>query len=136
MNRVGNRIGLAVGILALWSCSDGEAGHGSVSVEPTVSTETFAQSVASDDPRPQSIILWTRVVDDSRSNADYPVTLTLATDEELTSRVQQVSLTARHAHAHCVRTRVSELQPDTTYYYRFEYEDENETTAARMSSFS
>ncbi len=117
-----NQIGFGVGILALWGCSDGEEGHGNVAGEPTVSSANFPQSVASGDPRPHSVVLWTRVVDSGRGDADLPVTLTLATDEDLTHDVLQASLMARSEHDHCIKTRLSELLPDTTYYFRFEYD--------------
>src|SRR5882672_10716214 len=40
----------------------------------------FPQSVASGDPRPEGMILWTHVVDDTLPPADRELTLEVATD--------------------------------------------------------
>ena len=63
----------------------------------------FPQSVASGDPRPTSVVLWTRVVDSERAGADLELSLELSTDEAFS---QLVSLEARPA-ARCVRSRSS-----------------------------
>lgn len=85
----------------------------------------FPQSVASGDPRPDSVVLWVRVHDDSRPKENLSLTLELWRDAE---RAQPVTLSASAANVvalaeadHCVRVRVSELEPGTTYYYRFSY---------------
>ena len=39
------------------------------------STAFFPQSVASGDPRPDSVVLWTRVLDVAQPGVDLPVTL-------------------------------------------------------------
>jgi len=86
----------------------------------------FPQSVASGDPRPNSIVLWTRVLDSDRAGADLELTLELATDEAFTRIVSLDGAPRRRLSAladfdHCVKTRVDGLQPGTLYYYRFSY---------------
>jgi len=86
----------------------------------------FPQSVASGDPRPNSVVLWTRVVDRDRAGADLDVSLELATDETFESVVSLDGaasriLRARAEFDHCVKTRVDGLEPGTEYYYRFSY---------------
>lgn len=84
----------------------------------------FPQSVASGDPTPTSVVLWTRVVDplDPASPADLPLELEVATDPAFAHVVQQrTDLLARAAFDRCVKTAVQGLTPHTFYYYRFGY---------------
>jgi alkaline phosphatase D len=79
----------------------------------------FAQSVVSGDPRPTSIVLWTRAA--SAAGGDLPVVLQLATDAAFASMVvlSQSDFTAREEADGCLRIKVTELAPGTRYYYRF-----------------
>jgi len=86
----------------------------------------FPQSLASGDPRPTSVVLWTRVVDSARADADLELSLELATDAAFTQRVSldgeaSRKLRALAAFGHCVKTRVEGLTPGTEYFYRFSY---------------
>jgi alkaline phosphatase D len=98
---------------------------------------TFPQSVASGDPRPTSVVLWTRVVDADQPDSDLSLTLDVATDEAFTQRVTldgtpSGSLLAQAAFDHCVKTRVEGLNPATTYYYRFRYSKNGVSTNSRV----
>ena len=91
------------------------------------SSRVFPQSVASGDPRPTSVVLWTRVVDSARAAADLQLTLELSKDEAFAQLVSLDGASSRPLQAlaeldHCVKTRVTGLEPGTTYYYRFSYE--------------
>ena len=85
----------------------------------------FPQSVASGDPRPESVVLWTRVVDEERAGESLIVSLLIALDPELEQPLslsgEALSLVADEATDHCVNVRISGLTPGTTYYYRFQY---------------
>lgn len=85
--------------------------------------EVFPQSVASGDPRTDSIVLWTRVLS-ATPTMPAPVTLELARDAEFSERVElDVSeLTASPDHDHCLRVKVTGLIPGSRYYYRFEHD--------------
>ena len=88
--------------------------------------QVFPQSIASGDPRPTSVVLWTRAVDRERPNADLELSLELATDAAFTRLVSldgqaSRSLRALAAFDHCLKTRVDGLQPSTQYFYRFSY---------------
>ncbi len=90
--------------------------------------ELFPQSLASGDPRPSSVVLWTRVVDAAQPNADLPLTLEVAEDEAFTQIVSldgapSRALVALAAFDHCLKTRVQGLKPGTFYFYRFKYEN-------------
>ena len=84
----------------------------------------FPQSVASGDPRPGSVVLWTRAVDPDAPNADLTLTLVVATDAALRQPVAlagapALPFVASADHDGCVKVRVEGLAPGTTYYYRF-----------------
>src|SRR6478752_3990763 len=88
--------------------------------------QIFPQSLASGDPRPTSVVLWTRVVDSERAKADLELSLELATDEAFTELVSLDGAARRDLLAladfdHCVKTRVEGLAPGTEYFYRFSY---------------
>ena len=96
---------------------------------PTFSEEEsakyFPQSVASGDPRPDSVVLWVRVEDASRPDADAQVELTMALDAEMTRGVslgaEALFMGTTADTDHCLAVRVGGLDPDTVYYYRFRY---------------
>ncbi len=104
-------------------CDDGGAAQPQPkAVEP--GEALFPQSVASGDPRPDSVILWTRAVDPAAPADDLPVLLEVATDPDFTALVEldgapQLALTAEAAADHCLKVRVAGLTAGTTYYYRF-----------------
>jgi alkaline phosphatase D len=85
----------------------------------------FPQSVASGDPRPDSIVLWVRVDDAARLGRDVELALVMALDAELTQTLQlsaeAESLVTAADGDFCLQVRVGGLQPGTTYYYRFSY---------------
>jgi alkaline phosphatase D len=89
------------------------------------SARYFPQSVASGDPRPDSVVLWVRVEDAERPGQDTELSLVIGLDAELTQTLQLTAdaenmLTAADGD-HCLLVRVGGLEPGTTYYYRFSY---------------
>lgn len=94
-------------------------------LSPEESAKYFPQSVASGDPRPTSVVLWTRVHDAERPDTDLVLELHLALDEAMTQPVKlsddALYMTSIAEADHCLAARVSGLQPATTYYYQFRY---------------
>lgn len=90
------------------------------------SARYFPQSIASGDPRPESVVLWVRVEDAERRDEDLLVELSMSEDEEFTRPLSLTaearSLTTGPDADHCLLVRVSGLQPATRYYYRFRYD--------------
>jgi alkaline phosphatase D len=81
----------------------------------------FPQGVASGDPRPDSVMLWTRVEAQSAKagGPSISVKLEVATDQAFKHLVVHKQLSANIKADHTLRVLVDGLQPDTIYYYRF-----------------
>lgn len=96
----------------------------------------FPQSVASGDPRPTSVVLWTRV-EDSEADGTLSVELEVGLDEKLTDLLElapgttTLSLEADASADHCVKVRLENLTPATDYYYRFAYVREGKRHVSR-----
>ncbi|MBZ4417349.1 alkaline phosphatase [Myxococcus sp. RHSTA-1-4] len=93
----------------------------------------FPQSVASGDPRPESVVLWTRVVDSGRPGADLSLTVQVALDESFSKRVLELKdVPTTSAHDHVLKVKVTGLAPRTTYFYRFLYEESGRRVASPL----
>lgn len=84
----------------------------------------FPQSIASGDPKPDSVILWARAVDPARDGMDIALEIEVALDEAFADLVSidgktSFPVTALAASDGCVKVKVKGLTPATTYYYRF-----------------
>lgn len=95
-----------------------EKGHDGYSSDAAA---VFPQSLASGDPRPGSVVLWTRVEVSDRADRDLQVGLEVSTDSAFLDLIVGEYFTAEAAHDHCLKVRVTGLQPGTVYYYRFKY---------------
>jgi alkaline phosphatase D len=114
---------VTAGAVVVPACSDESDVGGACTVE--AGEAFFPQSVASGDPRHDSVVLWTRVADPNLTE-DTSITLVVARDEAFTQIVTlgggaQKVLSALKDNDHCVKVKVTELEPETTYYYRFFY---------------
>jgi len=89
---------------------------GGAGASPAAAEGLFPASVASGDPRPDSVILWTRAVEPAMPDA---LLVEVATDMEFADVVFSQDLTASADNGWCVKVRATGLQPYTTYYYRF-----------------
>ncbi len=83
-------------------------------------SQYFPQSVVSGDPKPDSVILWTRV--DDNTDADLSLTLQVAIDESFGQLVVEQEFTVLALADHCLKIRVTELDAGQYYYYRFVYQ--------------
>ncbi|MGW7083122.1 alkaline phosphatase D family protein [Streptomyces sp. NPDC054871] len=85
----------------------------------------FHHGVASGDPLPDGVLLWTRVTPipeatpGSGKGPDTEVKWEIAKDKGFTQIVGRGSLTARATTDHTVKADVRGLSPATTYYFRF-----------------
>ncbi|MFH8760215.1 alkaline phosphatase D family protein [Streptomyces atroolivaceus] len=85
----------------------------------------FLHGVASGDPLPDGILLWTRVtpapdaVPGSGLGADTPVAWEIAEDRDFTRIAARGTAVARAASDHTVKADVRGLRPATAYWFRF-----------------
>lgn len=85
--------------------------------EPPARRFQYPQGVASGDPRPDSIVLWTRVIGDD--GAAVAVRVQLARDEAFTQLLVDAAVSAEPDWDHTVRHKVTGLDAGSNYYYRF-----------------
>jgi alkaline phosphatase D len=107
-------------------CGDGERLDTPLGPNGPEGLPYFPQSVASGDPRPSSVILWTRVEDESVAGEDLPVELEVSRDEAFAELVplsggSSLALIARAGSDGALKVRLESLEPGTTYFYRFTY---------------
>ncbi|MEU4253948.1 alkaline phosphatase D family protein [Amycolatopsis sp. NPDC026612] len=93
---------------------------------PTI-RDPFQLGIASGDPLPDSVVLWTRLAPAPLSpdgfggmpDATYAVDWEIANDEAFGSIVQRGSVSAVSASGHSVHIEPTGLQPAREYFYRF-----------------
>jgi alkaline phosphatase D len=92
---------------------------------PRLPAELFALGVASGDPLPDAVILWTRIVSDplvdggGLPEAPLPVRWEVAASDRFDDIVASGDAVAEPALAHSVHIDASGLDADTWYWYRF-----------------
>ncbi|MFI9174456.1 alkaline phosphatase D family protein [Streptomyces lincolnensis] len=85
----------------------------------------FLHGVASGDPLPDGVLLWTRVTPTAQAipgsglGPDTPVDWVVAQDRALTTIVAKGTVTATAASDHTVKADVRGLRPATDYWFRF-----------------
>lgn len=77
----------------------------------------FYFGVASGDPHQTDVIIWTKVWDET--GKPVKVKYEVATDTAITQIVASKEITTTAASAYTVKVLVKDLQPNTTYFYRF-----------------
>jgi len=92
--------------------------------EPRFSDYPFKLGVASGDPLPDDVVLWTRLAPDPLNGGGMPerkvpVQWQVATDEAFANVVREGATFARPELAHSVHVEVGGLQPAAEYFYRF-----------------
>lgn len=99
----------------------GSPGDNDEYVEPS-GTFFFPQGVASGDPSPSSVVLWTRArrgVERDRDTSAVDVLVEVSTDSTFATTVVRESVQATSDSDHTVRVLVNGLSAGTEYYYRF-----------------
>jgi alkaline phosphatase D len=98
----------------------------SASAAPPFEGEPFALGVASGDPTPDGVVLWTRLAPDPLASGGMPeqvfgVRYEVAKDPEFRQIVRRGAIEALPEEAHTVHAEIGGLQPDTPYWYRFKW---------------
>lgn len=78
----------------------------------------FPQGVASADPQPTGIMIWTRAVPEHEAD-EAELQLQVSLDQEFTQLVLQEPISSNRESDFTVRVYVRELESDTRYFYRF-----------------
>ncbi|MFB7949758.1 PhoD-like phosphatase N-terminal domain-containing protein, partial [Kitasatospora phosalacinea] len=97
----------------------------------------FLHGVASGDPLPDGVLLWTRLTPTpdaapgSGLGPDTAVRWQVATDRDFTALVATGTVTTTAATDHTVKADVRGLHPDTAYWYRFTTADGATSPAGR-----
>ncbi len=93
-------------------------------VQPPFPSYPFSLGVASGDPTPDGVVLWTRLAPDPLNGGGLPdreitVRWQVAGDENFRQIVRQGTELARPELAHSVHVEVEGLEPAREYFYRF-----------------
>ena len=97
---------------------------GRVNAQPKFSGYPFSLGVASGEPYPRSVVLWTRLAPDPLNGGgmpseNVPVQWQVATDEKMTRVVRSGTVYAIPELGHSVHVVVDGLQPERWYWYQF-----------------
>lgn len=115
----------AASVAPVIGCDDGDGGGGGETPDmgtPGLGVDlVYPQGLASGDPRPDSVMLWTRV-EPEEAGTDVPVRYEVSTDQGFAdgTLVASGEVSAAADADHTVRIKVTGLSPYTQYYYRFE----------------
>ena len=112
-----NLLGLLSGSTFFLSVSPNSAF--SVEFSPESAPLDFPQGVASGDPQPDGIMLWTRAVPATGTDAPANLLLQLSRDSNFSPLLLQAQLTTDAHSDYTVRSYIDGLEPNTQYYYRF-----------------
>ena len=111
----------AVALTQITGCGK-SSGSSNNKAEIARQNSTYPQSVMSGDPRENSLILWTRLGLDAAAVASADLTLQVARDPGFDQVIVDEKLSVSADHDFCIKVRVTQLDPDTHYYYRFIYQ--------------
>jgi len=110
---------------AATAAAAGAIALGSEPADAAVSNRYFQHGVASGDPLPHNVILWTRVTPTlesrvgSHKGPPAKVTWQVAKDEEFTHVISHGTFVTGPGRDHTVKVDAGGLDPATAYYYRF-----------------
>lgn len=120
-------LGASGGLFGLAACGDNDmaSSEARITVSPDArpgypGTVAFDHGVASGDPLPDRVIIWTRVTpDNAYRGASIPVSYGVFADAEMTEPVAYSEGFALPNRDYTVKVDVAGLAPDTVYYFRF-----------------
>lgn len=81
----------------------------------------FCFGVASGDPLPDAVVIWTKLKLPSENTAPQEVSWEIATDTAMLQLVQTGTTTTDLSSAFTIKVDVQNLSAGTTYFYRFKY---------------
>ncbi len=113
-----------IGALAMTASASASLWTQRVVAKPSFSNYPFSLGVASGDPLPNGVVLWTRLAPDPLNGggmpfANVPVQWQIALDENMRRVVQRGTVMATPEFAHSVHVDVRTLEPERWYWYQF-----------------
>jgi alkaline phosphatase D len=81
-------------------------------------SQVYPQGLASGDPTPSSVILWTRV--EPQNDTEVMVTYEVSTESDFSMLVASGEIMTTTEDDNIVRLKITDLTPYTVYYYRFQ----------------
>jgi alkaline phosphatase D len=102
----------------------GQATWGAVQARPVFARDPFQLGVASGDPSPQGMVLWTRLAPEPLEGGGMPdqavpVSWEVAEDDAMRAVVRRGRTWATPQLGHAVHVEVNGLEPDRWYWFRF-----------------
>src|SRR5215470_4757059 len=102
----------------------GPFAHQAQTRTPKFSADPFNLGVASGDPMPEGVVLWTRLAPDPLNGGGMPpapvaVSWEVAEDEQLKKIIKRGQAVASPRFGHSVHVEVRGLKPAHWYWYRF-----------------
>ena len=94
----------------------------------------FYHGVASGDPLPTAVIIWTRFTPEDESTQAIKLSYTVATDTAFNTIVQRGSVFADPLNDFTAKVDVKNLQPNTYYYYAFTAPDGRNSLIGRTKT--
>jgi len=111
-------------MLSLFSAAaQGPTSPDRIKIDPGL--KPFYHGVASGDPQPDHVVIWTRMTPDSGDVSALRIYWEVATDIAFTHVVNYGYGFADEAHDYTFKTDVCGLQPNTYYYYMFQSNGQN-----------
>lgn len=104
----------------------------------TFNADPFSLGVASGDPLPTAVVIWTRLapnIDEENGgmpDENVPVQWEVASDEDMQHIIENGTATAEPEYAHTVHVDVQGLKPGTEYYYRFTVDGSDSSIQSRV----
>lgn len=113
-------------MLILGSCDQSQKVASKMKHEPhpfnyNESLKPFYQGVASGDPLPESVIIWTRVTPEYEDTIQ--VKWSVYADPELQQLISEGNAATHQGQDYTIKVEVSDLNPGQFYYYQFNYQD-------------
>jgi alkaline phosphatase D len=94
---------------------------------PPFEGNPFALGIASGDPSPTGVVLWTRIAPEpllpngGMKDEVYGIRYELAADEDFNRIIRRGAVEAVPDEAHSVRVELDDLEPAHEYFYRFKF---------------
>lgn len=106
-----------------WAALTLPARHASAfQIKPRFQSDPFVLGVASGDPLPDSVVLWTRLISEGLRD-NVAVQWELAEDDQFRKIVRKGQTLARPDLGHSVHVEPAGLKPSSWYFYRFRASD-------------